>query len=93
MQGQLEHAERGTTPQLAVRADGAESADFLASDSDYERPNPLAAVERPSGCLGTEALVVVIVSGQHDVGTVSWSACQRGCMKELLPWPPELNNG
>ena len=47
----------------------------------------------PFASIGAEALVVVAVSDEHELGAGVVEACQIGCMKVLLPSWPELNRG
>src|SRR5216117_2726704 len=68
-QRELQHAERRAVEQLAVRQRCPLVVVMaLAARADHELPNPSSRIRRARGRLRCEALVVVLVPVEHDVG-------------------------
>ena len=68
VQDQLQHAEAGVLEHLRVRLQRAEDLEVAAAGSHDELTDASDVVGRAVWCLRREALVVVGVPRQHDVG-------------------------
>ena len=92
MEREEQDAESVVLSDLAVRDQGVEAAcEERAAGAHDELAD--AVVVRRQGTAGVErgeALVVVAVAGEHDLGAAVVERLPRGCMNASLPSWPEL---
>src|SRR5688572_21923149 len=70
MEDQAEDAERRGVAYLAVRPGRSERAEATTARTDDELAQPEDGIDRTVRGLGREALVVVVVANEDDVGAV-----------------------
>src|SRR5207244_1568804 len=68
VKGQLQDPERVGVSHLAVGLGSAKAVVASAAGSDHELPYPTHGIRSPRGGLWREALVVMVVAREHDVG-------------------------
>src|SRR5690348_13143920 len=70
VQGQLQHSRRGVVACFAVGERRAEVVQACSSGTDDELPDAPLEVRDSGGGLKREALVHVVMPGDHDIGAV-----------------------
>jgi hypothetical protein len=68
MKDQFQNSERGIVANLAVGLRGCERAMTLSASAGHKFTDSQLRIRRPARGLGSEALVVVVVSRYDDIG-------------------------
>ena len=93
MEGDHQHAVRVFVSHLAVGLRRAERGEERAARAHDELADAAGVVELAGRVLRSEALVVVRVAAQHDVGVGVVEVLEHRLHHVALPSWPELNRG